>query len=123
MRAAISTRLDGPSCSPLMATNHSRAPAPGLGGTLRDIDWGAGGRLTSPLGSSPLPSRTVMTFSQVLQRIFRIFCRTLSSAMEYRVWQRSQTNFIRDFRRLAAPRAGYYSQFAGGAQLYNLGAE
>jgi hypothetical protein len=40
----------------------------------------------------------VMTFSQVLQRIFRIFCLTLSSAMEYLVWQRSQTNFIRDFR-------------------------
>ena len=39
-----------------------------------------------------------MTFSQVLQRILRIFCLTLSSAMEYLVWQRSQTNFIRDFR-------------------------
>ena len=39
-------------------------------------------------------SRTVMTFAQVLHLTLRIFPRTLSSAMEYLVWQRSQTNFI-----------------------------
>ena len=39
-------------------------------------------------------SLTVMMFEQLLQRIFRILPRTLSSAMEYLVRQRSQTNFI-----------------------------
>src|SRR5450432_2239847 len=39
-------------------------------------------------------SRTVMTLVQALQRTLRIFPRTFSSAMEYLVWQRSQTNFM-----------------------------
>src|SRR6185312_12541937 len=39
-------------------------------------------------------SRTVMMFAQDLHRTLRIFPRTLSSAMEYLVWQRSQTNFM-----------------------------
>src|SRR5262249_24361847 len=40
------------------------------------------------------PSRTTITFSQVLHRIFSILPRTFSSAMEYRVLQRSHWNFI-----------------------------
>src|SRR5664279_3409559 len=39
-------------------------------------------------------SLTVMIFEQLLQRILRILPRTLSSAMEYLVEQRSQTNFM-----------------------------
>jgi hypothetical protein len=41
-----------------------------------------------------MPSRTVMTFAQFLQRIFRIFPRTRSSPIAYRVLQRSQRNFM-----------------------------
>jgi len=43
--------------------------------------------------SALMPSRTVMTFPQFLQRILRIFPRTRSSPIEYRVLQRSQRNF------------------------------
>ena len=39
-------------------------------------------------------SLTVMMFEQLLQRILSILPRTFSSAMEYLVVQRSQTNFI-----------------------------
>ena len=39
-------------------------------------------------------SFTVMMLEQLLQRILRILPRTFSSAMEYLVRQRSQTNFI-----------------------------
>src|SRR5206468_9527591 len=48
-------------------------------------------------------SRTVMMFAQDLHRTLRIFPRTLSSAMEYLVWQRSQTNFM-SLQRFAPPR-------------------
>jgi hypothetical protein len=43
--------------------------------------------------SAVMPSRTVTTFAQFLQRILRIFPRTRSSPIEYRVLQRSQRNF------------------------------
>src|SRR5436190_13077737 len=39
-------------------------------------------------------SRTVIRFAQVLHLTLRTFPRTLSSGIEYLVWQRSQTNFI-----------------------------
>ncbi len=48
-------------------------------------------------------SLTVMMFEQLLQRILSILPRTFSSAMEYLVMQRSQTNFIQSGG-FAAPR-------------------
>jgi hypothetical protein len=48
-------------------------------------------------------SLTVMMFEQLLQRILRIRPRTLSSAMEYLVRQRSQTNFIQKVWALGLP--------------------
>ena len=53
----------------------------------------------SPAADGRRASRTVMTFAQVLHLTLRTFPRTRSSAMEYLVWQRSQTNFIRFDRR------------------------
>src|SRR5262249_22142969 len=47
----------------------------------------------APSGSGTMPSRTVMTFAQFLQRILRILPRTRSSPIEYRVLQRSHRNF------------------------------
>ena len=47
-----------------------------------------------PAAEGRRSSRTVMTFAQLLHLTLRIFPRTRSSAMEYLVWQRSQTNFI-----------------------------
>ena len=46
------------------------------------------------IGAEGADSLTVMMFEQLLQRIFSIRPRTFSSAMEYLVRQRSQTNFI-----------------------------
>ena len=84
---------------------------------------GAGGTARTPRGSlvaraslTTTASRIVITFSQVLQRILRIFCLTLSSAMEYLVWQRSQTNFIRNFRGL--PRGPAYHRVSAEPGCY-----
>ena len=62
---------------------------------------------TGPAVGIPPPegrraSRTVIRFAQVLHLTLRTFPRTRSSAMEYLVWQRSQTNFMRTFRALHA---------------------
>ena len=65
-----------------------RAPADPTG------EMGADGRrIAAPAAAAP-SSRTVMMFVQDLQRTLRIFPRTFSSAIEYLVWQRSQTNFM-----------------------------
>src|SRR3569623_1745896 len=56
---------------------------------------GASLGMPEPASSIVAPvSRTVMTFSQLLHRTFSTFPRTFSSAIEYFVWQRSQTNFM-----------------------------
>src|SRR4051812_169912 len=82
---------------------------------------GAGGGVAAACEGTTIASRMVITFSQVLQRIFRTFCLTLSSAMEYLVWQRSQTNFIADEFRAVAPIrfAAYHTVSAGRGAYYN----
>src|SRR4029079_8901492 len=47
----------------------------------------------SAASASGIPSRTVMTFAQFLQRILRILPRTRSSPIEYLVLHRSHRNF------------------------------
>ena len=67
-------------CGPLLITVRSESPA------------------ATEIGAEGADSLTVMMFEQLLQRIFSIRPRTFSSAMEYLVRQRSQTNFIRRVR-------------------------
>src|SRR4029078_9616000 len=63
--------------------------APVVGFFTRGCSSEAGGAS----GSTTMPSRTVITFAQFLQRILRILPRTRSSPIEYRVLQRSHRNF------------------------------
>ena len=63
-------------CGPLLITVRSESPA------------------ATEIGAEGADSLTVMMFEQLLQRILSIRPRTFSSAMEYLVRQRSQTNFI-----------------------------
>ena len=58
----------------------------------------------SPADEGRRASRTVITFAQVLHLTLRTFPRTRSSAIEYLVWQRSQTNFIPFGRAVLAAR-------------------
>src|SRR5687767_4124941 len=113
IRVTSAASPNGPVCCPLMAKCHSTARdarAPANTGEGGGSTRGAAGSLTTTA------SRIVITFSQVLQRIFRTFCLTFSSAMEYLVWQRSQTNFIRDFRQLESGPA-YHRVFGRGVPL------
>jgi len=64
-------------CGPLLITVRSESPE------------------ATETGAEGADSLTVMMFEQLLQRIFSIRPRTFSSAIEYLVRQRSQTNFIR----------------------------
>src|SRR5262245_28167277 len=103
MRLTRSGRENGPSCSPLMAICHSRTAGPpgAAGGGAAAACERVGDRAPAaeaaddaakaatdeaiPAGAGPgaeIDSRTSITFSQVLQRILRIFCLTFSSAIE-----------------------------------------
>ena len=101
---------NGPDCVPSIETYHSSSSAAGAGATLMPGDElialanaassgrpaaGVGNesrrlRAATPpelgprtsAGASSMPSRTVMTFAQFLQRILRILPRTRSSAIE-----------------------------------------
>ncbi len=107
IHACASGSVNGPSWLPSSETYHSScsdaggrtgastggaeaagaAPAPGIvgaGSTTGGADHSVG---------SSMPSRTEITAEQFLQRILRILPRTRSSAIEYRVLQRSQRNF------------------------------
>ena len=102
VRAAIqawaSVSVNGPSWSPSFETYHSSSRAAGGGGgggALGVVLIGGGGavvavpgragagsaREASPAAPSSMPSRTVITAEQFLQRILRILPRTRSSAI------------------------------------------
>src|SRR5205814_140249 len=59
----------------------------------RGVPARGSGTVTPSSIASDIPSRTVITFAQFLQRILRILPRTRSSPIEYRVLQRSHRNF------------------------------
>lgn len=90
--APLRLRAGRAPAAPVPARVRAIGPSAVVG--LRTLPELAGLTADDGAGASGMFSRTVMTAEQFLHRIFRIFPRTRSSAIEYRVLQRSQWNFI-----------------------------